>query len=131
MSMPVHAVEPLIGCEWLSARTFPHYLRRSGWIYLRSEERLQARVKAAKVIWRSERKVPTDGPYEDLGPGLAIQVDPRTWDENVDIPLGVHAERQRHGFRYLKTNDDDTITHYSGGRPVAEPSEYDEDEIEL
>ena len=131
MSMPVNTVEPLIGSEWLSARTFPHYLRRSGWIYLRSGERLQARVKAAKVIWRPERKVPTDGPFQDLGPGLAIQVDARTWDDTVDIPLGAHAERQRHGFRYLKTNDDDTVTHYSGGRPVAEPSEYDEDEVQL
>ncbi|MEM8924504.1 MAG: hypothetical protein AAGD35_13465 [Actinomycetota bacterium] len=125
MSMPVEVVEPLIGSDWLTARTFPHYLRRSGWIYLRSEGRLHARVKAVKMVWRAERKVPTDGPYEDLGPGLAIQVDPRTWD-SLDIDLGVHAASQEHGYRYLKTNEDDTVTHYRGGRPVPEPGEGDD-----
>lgn len=126
MSMPVEVVEPLIGADWLMARTFPHYLRRSGWIYLRCDGRLQARVKAVKLIWRAERKVPTSGPYEDLGPGLAIQVDPRTWDDSIDIALGVHAEQQQHGYRYLKTNDDDTVTHYRGGRPIVERDEDDD-----
>lgn len=131
MSMPVDVISPLVGSDWLAARTFPHYLRRSGWIYLRSQDALEARVKASKVIWRSERKTPTDGAYKDDGPGLAIQVDARTWDDSISIPLGTHAERQEHGFRYLKTNDDDTVTHYSGGRPVVEPSEFDDEDIEL
>lgn len=124
MSMPVDLVEPFLGSDWLVARTFPHYLRRSGWIYLRCDGKLKARVKATKVVWRNERKVPTDGPFEDLGPGLALQVDPRTWDDNVDIDLGAHASRQEHGYRYLRTNTDDTVTHFRGGRPLDETGSY-------
>ncbi|MDH3682275.1 MAG: hypothetical protein OEV40_20265 [Acidimicrobiia bacterium] len=130
MSLPVDAVDPMVGADWLSAHTFPHYLRRSGWIYLRCNGVLEARVKAVKVIWRAERKVPTSEAYEDRGPGLAIQVDPRTWDTSIAIDLGAHAERQQHGYRYLMTNDDDTVTHYRGGRPVADTGDYD-DEIRL
>lgn len=130
MSLPVPAVEPFVGSDWLPAHTFPHYLRRSGWIYLRCDDGLRARVKAVRVIWRPERKVPTPSAYEDQGPGLALQVDPKTWDTDIDIDLGVHAERQKHGYRYLLTNDDDTVTHYSGGRPMADTGEY-ADEIQL
>jgi hypothetical protein len=129
MSLPVDLVEPLFGCDWLAAHAFPHYLRRSGWVYLRCADRLQARVKVVRVIWRAERKVPTDGAYVDDGPGLALQVDPGSWDDSIDIPLGIHAERQRHGYRYLMTNDDGTVTHYRGGRPVSDFLDEDEDDL--
>lgn len=129
MSMPVDVVGELIGSDWLMARTFPHYLRRSGWVYLRSEGRLHARVKAVKLVWRAERKAPTAGPYEDLGPGLALQVDPRTWDDSIDIDLGTHAVQQEHGYRYLMTNEDGTVTHYRGGRPIVEGA-TDDDELD-
>jgi hypothetical protein len=131
MSVPVDVLEPLVGSDWLAARTFPHYLRRSGWVYLRCNDRLQARVKAVKVIWRSERKVPTDAAYVDNGPGLALQVDPSTWDTSINIELGIHAESQRHGYRYLRTNEDETITHFRGGRPIVDAYDDDEDEIQL
>ncbi len=127
MSMPVDVVEPLIGADWLWARTFPHYLRRSGWIYLRCNGTLQARVKVTKVVWRSERKIPTVGAYEDLGPGMALQLDPRTWDDSIDIALGDLAAQQEHGYRYLLTNDDGSVTHYRGGRPVADTDDDDLD----
>ena len=127
VSLPVDAVEPLIGADWLTARTFPHYLRRGGLIYLRSEGRLQARVKVVRLIWRAERKVPTVHAYEDQGPGLALQVDPRTWDAGINIDLGPLAERQQLGYRYLKSNEDGTVTHYSGGRPVKDTGEYVEE----
>lgn len=128
VSLPVETVDGFVGSDWLPAHTFPHYLRRSGWVYLRCGDALRARVKAAKMVWRPERKVPTAGPFEDQGPGLVIQVDPRTWDDAIDIPLGVHAERQRHGYRYLLTNDDDTVTHYRGGRPIPDVDLDDDDE---
>ncbi len=127
MSLPVDAVEPLVGSDWISAHTFPHYLRRSGWVYLRCNDGLRARVKAVKVTWRPERKVPTVEAYEDRGPGLAIQLDPKSWDVDVDIDLGAQAELQQHGYRYLVTNEDDTVTHYRGGRPIVESSDEDED----
>ena len=130
MSLPTDSVEPHMGTEWIAARTFPHYLRRSGWVYLRTNGRLEARVKAVKLIWLSERKVPTAEAYIDEGPGLAIQVDARTWDDSISIDLGIHAEQQEHGYRYLKTNEDNTVTHYRGGRPLADTIEVDEDELD-
>ena len=129
MSLPVESVETVVGSSRLPARAFPHYLRRSGWIYLRSEARLQARVKAIKVVWQEDRTDLAD-PGRDLGPGIAIEVDLKTWDDDIDIDLGALAVRQRDGFRYLKTNDDDSVTHYRGGKPVVDNDE-DEDEIDL
>jgi hypothetical protein len=126
MSIPVSDVDKLIGSPTLPARAFPHYLRRAGWIYLRTEQRLEARVKATKVIWQDQRDDLVD-PDRDLGPGIAIEVDTKTWDTEIDIDLGTLASRMRDGFRYLKTNDDDTVTHYMGGKPVVE----DQDEIDL
>lgn len=126
MSVPVMDVNSVFGSQYLAARAFPHYLRRSGWIYIRCQDKLQARVKAAKVVWRDDRTDLTE-PERDLGAGIAIEVDPQSWDNGIDIDLGQHAERQRDGFRYLKTNPDDTITHYIGGKPVVEL----EDEIDL
>ena len=127
MSLPVIDPALVIGQACLPARAFPHYLRRSGWIYLRSEGRLHARVKASKVIWEDDRLDLAD-PERDLGPGIAIEVDARTWDTDIDIDLGLLADQQRDGFRYLMTNDDDTVTHYRGGKPIVD---LDEDEIDL
>ena len=128
MSVPVSDVDALVGSETLPARAFPHYLRRAGWVYLRSEDRLAARVKATRVVWQDERDDLVD-PDRDLGAGIAIEVDPRTWDDDVDIELGELAERMRDGYRYLKTNDDDTVTHYLGGKPIVQLD--DADEIDL
>ena len=124
MSLPVDAIQELIGADWLAAHAFPHYLRRSGWVYLRKDGRLHARVKVTKVAWQSERKMPTSDAYVDLGPGMVLKVDSRTWDDTIDIDLGTHADRQLHGYRYLKTSEDDTVTHYSGGRALADGGEY-------
>lgn len=119
MSMPVISADDVIGSATLPARAFPHYLRRSGWVYLRSDGRLTARVKASKVIWLDDRADLSQSD-RDLGPGIAIEVDARTWDAEIDIDLGSLAEQQRDGFRYLLTNDDDTVTHYRGGKPIDE-----------
>ncbi len=127
MSLPVVDVEQAVGATTLAARAFPHYLRRSGWIYLRAEGRLQARVKAGKVVWAEERTDLAD-PDRDLGPGIVIEVDARTWDTDIDVDLGPLASQQRDGFRYLMTNDDDSVTHYRGGKPVVDA---EEDEIDL
>jgi hypothetical protein len=124
MSIPVTSVEKLLGSSSLAARVFPHYLRRGGWVYLRCDDMLQARVKAVKVVWEDER---TDlvNLQRDLGGGLAIEVDPKTWDDSIHVELGCLASRQRDGFRYLKTNDDDSVTHYLGGRPITDYDEID------
>lgn len=128
MSIPVSDVDKLIGSPTLPARAFPHYLRRSGWIYLRTEDKLEARVKATKVIWQDQRDDLVD-PDRDLGAGIVIEVDTKTWDTDIDIELGNLASRMRDGFRYLKTNEDDTVTHYMGGKPIVELEE--DEEIDL
>ncbi len=128
MSLPVVDVEQAVGATTLAARAFPHYLRRSGWIYLRTDERLEARVKATKVVWQDQRDDLVD-PDRELGAGIVIEVDTLTWDSDIDIDLGKLAPRMRDGFRYLKTNDDDTVTHYMGGKPIVELDE--DDEIDL
>ena len=125
MSVPVHTLDGVVGMSCLPARAFPHYLRRSGWIYLRSNDSLQARVKATKVVWADQR-IDLADPERNLGAGIAIEVEPATWDADRDTALGSQAARQRDGFRYLKTNDDDSVTHYMGGKPIVEPDEYDE-----
>jgi hypothetical protein len=127
MSMPAAKIQDLIGSATLPARAFPHYLRKSGWIYLRSDERLEARVRAGKLIWQDER-FDLSEPDRDLGPGLAIQVDVDSWDGGVQIELGRQAVNQRDGYRYLMTNDDDTVTHYRGGKPIVD---LVNDEIDL
>jgi hypothetical protein len=124
MSLPVFSVDEVIGSSTLAARVFPHYLRKGGWVYLRTADKLEARVKALKVVWRQDR-IDLADPDRDLGSGLAIKVDPSTWDDQIDIELGCLADRQRDGFRYLMTNDDDTVTHYLGGRPIADYDEID------
>jgi len=124
MSIPVASVEKHLGSSTLAARVFPHYLRRGGWVYLRCEGVLQARVKAVRVIWEDGRTDLVD-PQRDLGGGIAIQVDPMTWDDGVSIDLGCLAERQQDGFRYLRTSDDDSIVHFLGGRPVTDYDEID------
>ncbi len=129
MSMPVSTADGLIGESTLPARVFPHYLRRGGWVYLRCNDQLQARVKASKVIWQDDRIDLVD-PERVLGAGIVIKVDPKTWEHDLSIDLGNLAERQRDGFRYLMTEDDDSITHYMGGRPVADGLD-DDDVIDL
>jgi hypothetical protein len=124
ISIPVDTADDLVGSSWIAAHAFPHDLRRSGWVYLRCEGSLTAKAKAKKVEWRNERAVGET----DAGPGMVITVDPESWDASVDIPLGHLASRQIKGYRYLKTVDDGQVIHYSGGKPVADLLEDDEDD---
>ncbi len=127
MSIRVSSPEEVVGQTLLTARTFPHHLRRSGWVYLRTADRLVARVKVKKVVWQAERSCLGDG--DDLGAGMCLEVDPKTWDDSIDSELGVLAEMQAQGYRYLLAQDDAEIVHYSGGKPV-DMSRFEEDEDE-
>ena len=126
MSIPIDDAAPFIGNQWLNIRVFPHYLKRSGWVYLRSDGRLQARVKAMKVVWQDSRKDPSEH-SKPLGAGMAIEVDPSTWDKDIDIDLGSLAAQQNDGYRYLKSNSDGTVTHYRGNKPIPHLDIDDED----
>jgi len=116
VSIPFEDPAAVSGAETVPARIFPHHLRRGGWVYLRTEADLVGRVKAKKMIW------------DETVNEMAIQVDPATWDDSIDIPLGELAIQQQNGYRYLASNDDGTIVHYKGGKPVVfKDPEDDED----
>lgn len=115
VSIPFADPADVVGSETVPARIFPHHLRRGGWVYLRNEEALAGRVKAKKMIW------------DDAANEMAIQVDPETWDGEISIPLGDLAIQQRNGYRYLASNDDGSVTHFKGGKPVEFKDPEDED----
>ncbi len=108
MSLPVDDPADHIGETSLPARIFPHHLRRGGWVYLRSSSALEGRVKAKRMVW-----------CDDLS-GMKLEVDVETWDSTIELPLGRLAAQQRTGYRYLWANDDGTVTHYMGGKPIVE-----------
>lgn len=128
MSLRVNSPDEVLGKVLLTARTFPHHLRRSGWIYLRTAESLVARVKVKKVVWETERSCLDGG--ELLGAGMCLEVDPKTWDDTIGFELGVLAEMQSQGYRYLLADAEGEVVHYSGGKPV-DMSRFEDDEDDL
>ena len=106
MSIPFDDPSDLVGAEVVPARIFPHHLRRGGWVYLRNKTELAGRVRAKKMVW------------DESSEAMAIQVDVATWDDSISIPLGDLAVQQGNGYRYLEANDDGTVTHFKGGKPV-------------
>lgn len=123
VSVPVHAVEPYLGTrtDWLTAHGYPHDLRPRGWIYLRCDESLAARVRAVGVRWKDDRPVRTgeDPRGEGFGPGLVFEVDPGTW-EQFDQALGEAAQRMRQGYRYHLTDRAGVAHHLIAGDRVPE-----------
>lgn len=128
MSIRVASPADVVGSKLLTTRTFPHHLRRAGWVYLRTADNLVARAKAKKVIWQIERKCLTTG--DELGAGMCLEVDPTTWDETATAELGVLAEMQSQGYRYLLAGTEGEIVHYSGGKPVDMTRFEDEEEFD-
>ena len=118
LSIPVEDPTSVSGNDWIRAHAFPHDLRRSGWVYIRTADALTARVKAKKVEWRNDRDSEGDA-------GMVVAVDPATWDDSIDIELGWLAARQTQGYRYLQAQEDGSVVHYSGGKPVVEATEDD------
>ena len=89
--------------------------------HIRTATTLSARVKAKKVEWRNDRDSEGDA-------GMVVAVDPATWDDSFEIELGWLAARQTQGYRYLQAQEDGSVIHYSGGKPVVEATEDDFDE---
>jgi len=106
--MPVHEVGPYLGerTDWMPAiGGYPHDLRTDGWLYLRCDGTLVARVRVPSMGWREERpsRTGTDGENPGWGAGLVFVVDPNSW-EPFDQLLGDDAERMRQGYRYHRTD---------------------------
>jgi hypothetical protein len=125
VSLPVEAgpgVKAFIGSDrndWLfpvgSGKTegaegvCPQRLNTPGWIFLRTEQRLQARVKFVGVDYaqaRREHIASDDGVHHDRGAGYLLRVDPSTW-ERIDIPISVR--QSGNGYRYYDVTTDGTV----------------------
>jgi hypothetical protein len=124
VSVPVHRLDPYLDArtDWLIGQGYPHDLRPGGWLYLRNDDHLRARVRARRMAWREERPWRTGESLDDpgAGPGLVFDVDPATW-EAVAFPLGELADRQRQGYRYLITAADGaSVRHLTAGDPLPE-----------
>jgi hypothetical protein len=117
ISIPMHAVEPYLGSDWLITQGYPHDLRPGGWVYLRVDERLAARVRAVGMRWRDDRPWRTGDEPGTFGPGLVFAVDPTSW-ERFDQQLGDDAERMRQGYRYHLTERGGMVHHFMVSDPI-------------
>lgn len=123
VSVPEHSLDPYLGAktDWLVSQGYPSDLRPRGWIYLRCDDRLAARVRAVGMGWRDERPVRhgEDPSGKGFGPGLVFVVDPETW-EPFDQALGDDADRMRQGYRYHLTDSDRVVHHLMAGDSIPE-----------
>ncbi len=123
VSIPMYSLDPYLGArtDWLVAHGYPHDLQRRGWVYLRFEDRLAARVRARGMRWREERPVRNGAVSsgDGFGPGLVFDVDPDTW-EPFDQGLGEDAERMRQGFRYHLTDNTGVVHHFIAQSSIPE-----------
>lgn len=129
ISVPVFKLGPYLDerTDWLLAQGYPHELRPGGWLYLRCDEGLRARVRVRGMRWSERRPWRTgqeavelggDEPDNDgAGPGLVFDLAPDTW-EPISIELGPLAERQRSGFRYLLTTTSGEVVHLMADDPI-------------
>jgi hypothetical protein len=120
ISLPVRDVDGCVDSpdDWLIARGYPRALRRGGWLYLRHNGVLAARVRVLAMVWRESRIWRTGDIGNEAGPGLAFEIDPATW-ERCGFELGELAGSQRQGYRYLITSaDGERIAHLTVDRPL-------------
>ncbi len=121
ISLGMYAIDPYLGerTDWLVGHGYPHDLRPRGWVYLRYEDRLAARVRAVGMGWREDRPVRTgeDPGGKGFGPGLVFEVDPETW-QRFDQPLGEDAGWMHQGYRYHLTDRSGVVHHLMAGDPI-------------
>ena len=103
------------GNDWLFLTGFPHDLRPNGWVYVKVEGHIVARVRVRGVGYRMnvrEHSPHDDGVHHLVSATATLEVDANTWDP-VDFPA---AETHGQGIRYLRTNEaDGTVSHLVGG----------------
>lgn len=124
VSMPVYEPGPYLAdrTDWMPAVSgYPHSLRPNGWLYLRCDGKLIARVRVSSMAWRDERphRTGAEPGNNGFGPGLIFAVDPETW-EPVDQSLGAEAENMRQGYRYHLTDKKGTAHHLTAVAVIPE-----------
>lgn len=124
VSLPVESspgVEAFIRSErsaWLfpvgAGKTFgaegslPRRLNTPGWIFLRTEHELRARVRFVGVQRKQirEEHIPSpDNVFHDRGPGYVLAVDAGSWTI-LDQPIRLSAAEQGNGYRYYDVSAD-------------------------
>jgi hypothetical protein len=119
VSVAVCSADAYRGAAWVPVPGHPHHLRAHGWVYLRHDGRLVARVRArgtAQLEVRP-RRTPTTVDDPGFGPGRVLLVDPDTF-EDTQVDLGPLASRQRSGLRYLRATRRGTVVHLAASEPV-------------
>jgi hypothetical protein len=118
ISVPVHDVGAYLVTDWVMATNgYPSDLRQGGWLYLRVDGALRARVRVTAMGWREERPWRTGGTGADAGPGLVFELDSATW-QLVCIDLGDDAERMMQGYRYHRTTRSGEVVHLTVGSTI-------------
>lgn len=124
VSLPVESspgVEAFVQSDrngWLfpvgSGKTFgaegslPRRLNTPGWIFLRSDHELRARVRFLGVERRQvrlEHIASDDGVFHDRGPGFVLAVDASSWTV-LTQPIPLSAAEQGNGYRYYDVSAD-------------------------
>jgi hypothetical protein len=86
--------------------SLPRELAPGGWIFLRSDDHLVAKVLYLGAEMRSSRRehIPSpSGFHEDAGEGYVLVVDPATWTTRIDHHYLTGAE-MGNGYRYYATD---------------------------
>lgn len=116
MSLPLHDVTKYCGgdepAKWLIVQGRPTLLRPGGWVYIRTEAELVARVKAVGSGTLSQRRERTGSPPGVRGPGPVVFIDPGTWDDTLWCDLSVDRSFYGQGIRYLRTFEDGSLQHW-------------------
>ena len=107
--------------DFLFLTVFPHHLRPTGWVYVKVEGRVVARVRVRRVGYRRDVQEHTPderGVYLCRESTSTLELDPNTW-EPVDFPA---AETHQQAIRYVATNDDGTVSHLVTGKVISSHS---------
>lgn len=122
LSLPLHAIDPYVGESWLIVSGHPQHLGANGWLYVRADDRIGARVRPLYTEMRSSRPERTGGTDAgDRGEGRVVVVDPNTWERvNYDLTRE-GSEVSGQGLRYLTTDDEDRLQHIATGPDIHEP----------
>jgi hypothetical protein len=119
---PIHSLADHMdgpGNDWLFLTVFPRGLRPKGWIYVKVQNTIQARVRVVGVGFRTlvQQHTPDDqGVHANVASTATLELDRDTW-ENLVFPAAVTHQQ---GIRYADTDEaNGVVTHLVDGAEVA------------
>lgn len=120
ISTDVHRTSPYLDAttDWLVAsHGYPHHLRRGGWVYLRCDERLAARVRVVRMA--GETTVPSARIAQARagGRGSSSPSIPRPGRASASRSVATPSGCAR-GFGYHLTDRSGHVHHLTAGDPL-------------